>query len=286
MTSKQRYTYMVLRYVHDVVTGEFINVGVLMHAPQRSFIRIAVRTSIGRIKHLFPDLDRHAFLTIMKDTERSTRKISKNLEYGDLLSEYPDVAAIARKVLVADDSSLQWSPISGGITEDIEKTFERVYRRYVSRYDTKSTHRRSDDEVWRPVRLLLEEKNIPIEFDEKVIVGTSDEIVFKHAWKNGVWHAYEPLSFDLADADGIKDKARRWRGHLEAVHDGVKDDLKLHLVIGAPQNHFLTSAYESAVKILREAAFHPEIYEESEIPRLVSKIEDEVRQHWTTLKRD
>ncbi len=282
MTSKQRYTYTVLRYVHDVVTGEFVNVGVLMYAPKSNLVKVAVRTSIGRIKHVFPDLDRQAFLTAVKAAERSARKIARGLEQGDLLAEFADAASIARKVLVSDDSSLQWSSVSGGLTENAEKTFDRVYRRYVSRYDTKSPHRRSDDEVWRPVRLLLEEKNVPVEFDEKIIAGTSDEIVFKRAWRNGVWHAYEPLSFDLADAEGIKDKARRWRGHLEAVHDGAQSDLKLHFVVGAPQNHALLGAYHNAIRILSEAAFHPKIYEENEIPQLVNKIEDEVREHMTT----
>lgn len=279
MISKQRYTYTVLRYVHDVVTGEFVNVGVLLYAPKCNLVKVAVRTSIGRIKHVFPDLDRQAFLSAVKAAERSVRKISKGLEHGDLLAEFGDAASIARKVLVADDSSLQWSPVSGGLTEDAEKTFDRVYRRYVSRYDAKSPHRRSDDEVWRPVRQLLEEKNVPIDFAEKIIAGTSDEIVFKRAWRNGVWHAYEPLSFDLADAEGIKDKARRWRGHLEAVHDGLKSDLELHFVVGAPQNPALQGAFQNALKILSEAAFRPKIYEETEIPQLVSKIEDEVREH-------
>jgi hypothetical protein len=250
-----------------------------MYAPKSNLVKVAVRTSIGRIKNVFPDLDRQAFLSAVKAAERSVRKISKSLEHGDLLAEFADAASIARKVLVADDSSLQWSPVSGGLTEDAERTFDRAYRRYVSRYDARSPHRRSDDEVWRPVRQLLELKNVPVEFDEKVIAGTSDQIIFKRAWRNGVWHAYEPLSFDLADAEGIKDKARRWRGHLEAVHDGIQSDLKLHFVVGAPQNHALLPAYQNAIRILGEAAFKPEIYEESEIPQLVKKIEDEVRKH-------
>lgn len=279
MTSKLKYTYTVLRYVHDVVTGEFINVGVLMYAPKSNFVRMAARTTIGRIKHVFPDLDRQAFSSAIKAAERSVRKISKSVEQGDLLNEFGDAGSIARKVLVSDDSSLQWSPTSGGVTEDTEKTFDRVYRRYVSRYDVKSPHRRSDDEVWRPVRLLLDEKNIKVEFSEKTIAGTSDEIVFKRAWRNGVWHAYEPLSFDLADAEGIKDKARRWRGHLEAVHEGVRSDLRLNFVVGAPQNNALVDAYHHAIRILREASFNPKIYEENEVPLLVSKIEDEVREH-------
>jgi hypothetical protein len=114
----------------------------------------------------------------------------------------------------------------------------------------------------------------------KTIVGPTDQIAFKHAWKNGKWHAYEPISLDLADADGIKDKARRWRGHLDAVFEGKRDpNLKLNFILGAPTDHKLIPAYENAVAILRRAPSNPSIYEESEIDNLVSEIEDEVRGH-------
>ncbi len=279
MTARLPYTYTVLRYVHDVVTGEFVNVGVLMYVPQTNLVKMEVRSSVGRIKHVFPDLDRKAFLVSAKAAERTARDISQGLAHGDLLNEYPDAASIARKVLVADHSSLQWSPLSGGLTEDPERTFQRVYRRYVSQYDVRQPHRRSDDDVWRPVRLLLDEKNVPVEFAETVVVGTSDEILLKRAWRNGAWHAYEPLSFDLADAEGIKDKARRWRGHLEAVHDGAQTQLKLHFIVGAPQDEELLGAYRNALKILSEAAFGPQIYEDGDIPDLVDKIQEEVREH-------
>ena len=39
MTKKQAYSYTVLRYVHDVVSGESLNVGVVMHAPGAGFLK-------------------------------------------------------------------------------------------------------------------------------------------------------------------------------------------------------------------------------------------------------
>ena len=87
------------------------------------------------------------------------------------------------------------------------------------------------------------------------------------------------MSLDLADADGIRDKARRWRGHLAAVVDDVSETFKLHFILGAPQNPILRPAYQSAMGILRRAAFAPEIFEEGQVDDLVTKIEDEVRAH-------
>lgn len=173
--------------------------------------------------------------------------------------------------LPTDDSSLQWSPLGCGLTNDAEKTFARLYERFD---DTPSPHRRTDDDVWRPVMERLTQRNLLSRLQEKTIRGEVDQIVFKHAWRNGGWHVYEPVSFDLADAEGIKSKA--WLGHLSAVADDV-EPFKPHFIVGAPATEGLEDAYRSALAILRKAPNHPEIYEESKVDDFVAKIEDEVR---------
>jgi Protein of unknown function (DUF3037) len=279
MIKKQKYSYTALRYVHDVMTGEFVNVGVVLFVPSTAIVKVKTRSTIGRIKDIFPDLQRIAFINSMKTIERGIEKVRTECAETSLLSRDVDAGALARMALPADDSSLQWSPVGGGLTDDVDKTFERLFERLVARYDTHSTHRRTDDDVWKPVRAKIAERNINVELIKKIIVGTSDEIAFEHAWKNGKWHAYEPISLDMADAEGIKEKARKWRGHLDAVHDGVSEQVKLHLVIGAPTEPSLMPAYENAVKILGSSPFQPTIYSEDQIDKLVDQFEDEVRAH-------
>lgn len=87
------------------------------------------------------------------------------------------------------------------------------------------------------------------------------------------------MSLDLADSDGIMDKARRLVGHLAAVQGGARDPMKLHVILGAPQDPTLTPAYEKARGLLRRAALNPEVVEESEVDSLVSRIEDDARAH-------
>jgi hypothetical protein len=135
-------------------------------------------------------------------------------------------------------------------------------------------------EVWRPVLMKLEGKHLASYLAEKVIVGSVDDVTFKHAWKNGKWNVYEPVSFDLADEDGIKRKAREWWGHLAAVVDDEQvEPFKPHFLAGAPTDRRLTGAYQTAKEILRRAPNSPEIFEEGEIDELVAQIEDEMRAH-------
>lgn len=279
MTEKKPYSYTVLRYVHDVVSGEALNVGVVMHAPFSGFLRVQTRKTIGRLKQVFPDLDRHEFVEAMRAVDRGMAAIAKQSKKEPLLDIQSDARSHALKALPIDDSALQWSSIGSGLTTNPTSTFERLFERYVMQYDQKSERRRTDEDIWRPVREKLAERDIHVPFEAKVVSGAQDQITFDKAWQNGKWHAYEALSLDLADADHIKDKARRWRGHLSAVADGSSEDVDLHFVLGRPQNTSLMQAYESAKEILKGARYTTEVVDENDVDDLVSTLEDEYRAH-------
>ncbi|MGN6422456.1 MAG: DUF3037 domain-containing protein [Asticcacaulis sp.] len=277
---KIAYSFTVLRYVHDIVTGEFVNIGIVLYVPSTREVMFRVRRTIGRLKGVFPDIDRAAFLTSVNAVHRALSIVAKRETASAMFSEAIDAGGFARAVVPPDDSSLQWSTVATGVAEQPAKSLNRLYERYVSKYDHHSRHRRTDDDVWRPVKQRLEEMHLADRFQEKAIIGSVDEISFKHAWKNGLWHVYEPLSFDLVDADGIKGKAREWLGHLSAVlADSEAEVFKAHFVVGRPSNPALETAYKNAIAILKAAPNRPEVFEETDVDQLVANIEDEVKSH-------
>lgn len=278
MTDKTPYTYTVLRYVHDTQTAEFVNVGVVVHCPKHRYLGARLRHTHGRFSDLFPDLDASAFRSSMTAIERALAAAGEAYAKEDLFGADADAVAMARSVLPADDTSLQWSPLGSGLTADPFRQLDHLYTRLVGRYDEKQRARRTDADVWRPVRERLERAHLATKFTEKVIRGAADEIEFKHAWKNGVWRCYEPVSFDLADADGIKNKARRWTGHLAAVSD-ASDSFKPTFIVGAPSDRKLMKAFEDALAILKKSPVPTEVFNESEADKLVASIEAEIASH-------
>lgn len=279
MRPRQPYSYVVLRYVHDTLTGEFVNVGVVMAVPELSLLLTRGRKTFGRIKSMFPDLDSAAYKSAIKAAERSLRKAERMMSNEGMLKSDNTALDFGKIAVPLDDSALQWSPIGGGLTSDPQATFDQLYQRLVTHYDKSSVRHRSDDDVWRMVAAQLKEHQVPVDLQPKKVEGRTDSVEFRHAWKNGNWHVYEPLSFDMADADNIKDKARRWLGHLTAVKNGVKEDLQVHFIVGRPQTKTLVPAYEQALEIIRGVPFKNEVFEENQIESVVRKIEDEVRQH-------
>jgi len=89
--TKTAYTYTVLRYVHDTTTGEFINAGVVLAAPDQRFLGVRVRHTYGRLSAMFPDLDRDAFRSSMRVIERALKELARAYAKDDLFPALIDL---------------------------------------------------------------------------------------------------------------------------------------------------------------------------------------------------
>jgi len=80
MTTKEPYSYVVLRYIHDILTGEFVNVGLVLVVPGRPLILTKVRKTFGRIKNVFPDLDSDPYKRAIEAIERGMKAVDRGLK--------------------------------------------------------------------------------------------------------------------------------------------------------------------------------------------------------------
>jgi len=279
MKNQYAYTYTVLRYVHDVTSGEFVNVGVALHAPQAHYLGALCRTTYGRLSKVFPGVNAEHFKALMRHIQNSFEGRGERLSSELQFTSPSGVIEIAQSVLPKDDSSLQWSTSGSGRTDDPAQALEKLFNRMVMRYEDKQvSSNRTDDDVWRQFKKDLEGQRILQYFQPKTISVQDDEIEFQHAWKNGKWHCLEPISFDMATADGIKDKAHRWMGQLASVQDAA-DPFKVYLLVGAPQQESLQPAFLRAMSMLQRIPGEKEIVLEKDAPGLATRIAGEVAEH-------
>ena len=282
MKNQYSYSYTVLRYVHDVTSGEFVNVGVALYSSEARYIGALCRTTYGRLSKVFPGVNAEHFKALMRYIqnrfEESGERLSSELQFAS----HSDVIEIAQSVLPKDDSSLQWSPSGSGRTDDPAQVLEKLFNRMVMRYEDKQApSTRTDDDVWRHFKKDLEGHRILQYFRPKTISVQDDEIEFQHSWKNGKWHCLEPISFDMATADRIKEKAHRWMGQLTSVQ-GAADQFKVYLLVGAPQHESLQPAFQRAMSMLNRIPGDKEIVFEKDGPDLAVRIAGEVAEHERT----
>lgn len=274
---REPYTYMILRYRHDAVAGEQINVGVILHAAQSGFLGAAIRKAYGRISKVFPTVDGTTLRQDLAQIERAFQKLAKTNVGGDLVSQ-PNVASYALQVVGKDDSSLVWSDIGSGLTTDPERTLADLSARFVTQYDETVPARRSDAEIWKPFRDLLVERQVADIFETKTVSTTLDEVEFEHAWKNGKWHCFQALSFDLATADGIREKAAKWAGHMVGLKSAA-NTIQPYFVVGAPADARLSAAYDRAVELIGAAPLSPKVITEDDFGTFADQLADKVRAH-------
>lgn len=110
------------------------------------------------------------------------------------------------------------------------------------------------------------------------ISGKNYEYEFKYAWKNGVWNMQEPVSFDLIEAASITDKANAWLGRITSLVDGG-ESFKLNLLLGAPHDERLKSAFTKAQNILDKLPCEHEFIREDEAEQFAQELKQEIEEH-------
>ena len=270
------YTFTIVRYVHDAVTGEFANVGVIVYAPDAEFLAATCTSSYVRISRFFGRIEGDYIKDLLRHIEGQTLRLGAQLFSRSIFRKLPeDARACAEMILPVDDSALQLSPVSGGLTTDPRQTLEHIVERYVDRYrlNLKKTSRQ-DEEILPVFRRPLEERALLPYVQPKLIVAPDYEHEFPLAWKNGVWNACDAVSFDLQDGGAIVEKANKWLGRAINLRES-DEPVRLILLVGQPRRSELAGAAIRAENILRKADL--EIIREVEADRLAAMVEGDVR---------
>jgi len=132
---KSPYSTIILRYVHDVVTGEFVNVGIVICAPEQRFLKARFTTCCERLNAMFLQIDQEHYREMVLHLANQFEKIAVEIHEGSRPTTNA-LAGMVKEVLPPDDSSLQWSGSSGGFTANPAKTLDELYQRFVERYTT------------------------------------------------------------------------------------------------------------------------------------------------------
>ena len=274
---KTSYSTITLRYLHDVVTGEFANIGVVLYSPEQRFLEARFTTSYERLNAIFLKIDHLHFRALMRYMANRFDEIAADLRDGLHVAPVTALKEIVRQVLPPDDSSLQWSEPGGGFTEDAAATLDELFKRFVERYVAGAEQvSRSDEEIAKPFKARL--GKAVDKLTEKKITTNDYQYDFHFAWKNDVWHLYEPVSFDLVDPGSIREKANKWLGRGVALHE-AREKFKIHFLLGEPRQEDTKKAFQNAIHLLSKIPGHKELVREDELGHFAEHLAEEIGSH-------
>lgn len=276
---KEQYIFSVLRYTFDQVTQEFVNVGIAVYAPQSRTLEARVTQHYGRISDMFEVFDGVRLRHTLRFVQDSINEMASDLTNRLAFKEPGDLHELLNRVLPIDDSSLQFVKAGVGITDDLGETVVKLFERYVERYSQLPPLKKRDDEdVWRSFRASLDRRNLTKHLVPKTIVAKNFDYQFERSWKNGIWHIYEPLSFDFLDGGSIAEKANRWVGRATGLEDS-EEKFELHLLLGPPSDPRLQTAFQKAENLLHKMPVKHELVLESQAEAFARELAFEIEAH-------
>ena len=274
---KTTYSTIALRYVHDVVTGEFANIGVVLYAPEQRFLEARFTTSYERLNAIFLKIDHLHYRALMRYMANRFDEIAADIRDGLYIPPVTGLNEIVRQVLPPDDSSLQWSEPGGGFADEPAKTLGELYKRLVEQYVAGAGQiSRSDEEIAKPFKAKLGRASEKL--SSKRIEAKDYQYEFRFAWRNAVWHLYEPVSFDLVDPNSIREKAVRWYGRSAALQESP-DRFEIHFLLGEPRQPGTQEAFQNALHLLAKMPGQKQLVRENEIEGLADHVAKEIESH-------
>lgn len=279
---KTKINYVVLRYVHDVVSGEFVNFGIVLIAPDVFFAKAICTPKYQRISKFFQGVSGKHFRDVSTYIQTKMDQVVGNFATQISPSNFPATAQeLIGEVLPKDDSSFQVSELKGGVAERerLEELARDLYERFVEKYDrVQQTKAKTEEDVWRSFRSALDRSGLTSVFAPHVIQSPHCDFEFKKVFRNGRLHVCQPISFDLSSEDQISEKALLWFGRMAQLKEG-REEFKAYFLLGKPSEPDLQRSYENATEILDDVSADHQLFEESNAEEFAGTVQRELQQH-------
>lgn len=274
----KKYQYQIIRYIHDRLTNEFVNIGIVIYQLEDGFLKSRFLEKFGRISHFFNDINGHHLIVTLKQFEKEITRIS--IRTDEIFFNYKNINDITNLILPKDDSAIECSDIFYGIDVDLESALNDLFERLINKYNPETDKERHDDKyVWRNIyKKYFDKYDITRNLKSHSVKTPYDIIEFDKAWKNGIWQCYQTLSFDLKRKDNIKSKVYKWSGILNEL-ESSNEELHLHFLTISPKIHksekkFIKDTLQRSTKLVQIS-----LVSENEAEDYARKVKKEIHKH-------
>lgn len=275
----KKYQYQIVRYIHDRVTSEFVNVGIIVFQPETQFLQSKFISKFGRVSQFFSDVNGHYLLSTLKQFEKEIKRIAATK--SELFFDYTHISQITNSILPKDDSALECSEVLFGIDINPQSALDDLFDRLVVKYIAETEKDTMDDRnVWRNVyKDYFDKYGITKNLKSHSVKTTHDVLQFDKCWKNGNWHCYQTLSFDLKKVDSIKNKVYKWSGIINELENS-NAELNLYFLTVSPGKHKSIKKFiEDTLSGRNNKSITVSIVNENQADKFAKAVSKEIKEH-------
>lgn len=276
------YQYQILRYLPDRVSGEFVNLGVVIYDPINNQLAARFYHKITRVSSFFPSVNSRYLSSTLKYLQAEFDRISQQFN-TELRFEKPgNIQVITKSVLPIDDSALHFTEPQKLLEMTLDIAVDDLYETIVLNYvDESEREYVTDKEVWtRIYKAHFDKFKITEHFQHHTVKTEMDSWQFDHAWKNGAWNCFETVSFDLVKEDSIREKTFKWWGKIADLQTSGE---KIHLYLLSKMPSEYPELKKTIKRKLGESNYGKnlkvELISEKEAEQFAKRIRKEIAEH-------
>lgn len=272
------YQYQVIKYVHDHFTGEYVNVGIVLYSPEERYLDCIITSKYRRITSMFSEADGKWILKVLRDFESKLQRLSEQL--GELFEHSDQIANITGNLIPADDTAIRFSEPFSGMDIDFRAALEDLFGSLVEKHviDNKKDTL-LDEDVWREkYKAHFEKYNVVGNLMEHEVRTENDTFFFEKAWKNDIWHCYEPLSFNVKKKGTVKEKVYRWAGKIQGLQSS-NESLHVTLLTAFSPNHREMISFVRDYLLKENDKIQIEIVTEDQAEELAKNVAQKMEAH-------
>jgi len=246
------YQYQILRYRHDIVSGEFANIGIVFFDAKNNVLKAKFVNKYKRLSHFFGNISSTFLMRTLRQLEKDFSKLAKSLEKEQSLIDSKNIQELTTLVLPKDDNALFFSKTFSGWHFEFDLAFSETYNQVIGKYQGSVVERSNDAYAWKRVyKQYFDKYGITSQLKPKGVRTDFTTIEFDRTVQNGSLHCFQSLSFDLKHESSIEEKIYRWDGRIRELAT-AEQPLKVYLLSILPQNDRLTKMIEEKLNFSDE----------------------------------
>lgn len=254
----KNFQYQILRYQPDRVSGEFLNLGLVVFDGKQYEMSFYILEKATGLSKVFGEINARYLSKLLKHIIGELKRTQIVMQSELQFRVFENIEEITRSVFPKDDSSLYFTETRNVLDVNIEVLTQHLTERMISiKHIEKDKEINTDKEVWTKLyKKYFDDLNI-LKYLKPTSVETKyNQLNFEHTWRNGHLNFFEAVNFDLEKTDAINNKVYRWAGQIDELAT-VDECLHLYLLSNLPVDEknndfihqFLKSKSSSRVKV-------------------------------------
>lgn len=273
------YQYSVLRYVNNLSSGEFVNVGLLMWMPYDCKMTYRINHRYRRVSEFFYPFDSSGYQQMIYRIKQRCLQVQKEVNednYNLFVKKPTRILEILDRIVTEDSTCFQWSEIGSGGVSNPTVRFEQLVQELIERHEKHvDRERQTETKILQAVTNRIEAYGLKRHVKEDVdIISRNYSYTFSLGWDNHIPQVLEPITFDYVNASDVVEKAITWSGRLTNLANNA--EFELTGVVAPPANNTWPSEYKRALDILREAPKVRELISEADFDDFIPKIKKDM----------